>query len=258
MISPEQVTALTAQAANAATYNPYDAAGELLPDWQLSSDNIPIYLGPEIATRGIGIYGQTPAALTTAGFLKPGTLDLIVSPELTVVVLNTPAVWTGRLGIGSLLEYLDDPIIQNLTQIEIMQSTWQGLVEFGILSGNEDARVQATFLQPATRYGVDAVLSWVNGTADENTTLALKIAARQGQYAIDFVNSYASLLNVGVDLPGFSNTVTRDEIDQAVSEIVGNPKIPALEFADSLPSAIVEKSTDEEGLLRFAPGKPKA
>lgn len=261
MITAEQVTALTAQAAADAAYSPYDLENNLLPDWQLNDNNVPVYTGPEIATRGVGLYGQTPAGLTLTGYLKPGTLSLITSPEMTWIVLNTPAVWTGLQGINSLLDYLNNPILQNLAQIEIMQGAFQGLLDAGILVGNESARYQATFLQPATRYGVDAVVSWVLGTASSDLTDKVKIAARQGQYAIDFVEVYASLLNAGVDSPGFVNTVDRVELDQVLTEIIGNEKVPAVEYADivpELPNFAIPIESDEEGIFRFAPGKPKA
>jgi len=293
MITAEQVTALTAQAAAAAAYNPYDLDNNLLPGWELNDNNIPVYLGSEIANRGIGIYGQTPAGLTLTGYLKSGTLNLITSPELTSVVLNTPAVWTGQQGINSLLDYLNNPILQNLVQIEIMQGAFQGLIDAGILVGNESARYQATFLQPATQYGVDAVVSWVQGEAQgvsssglisyslsrvltsvprgalssKDRTLnselvnKIKIAARQGQYAIDFINTFALSLNAGVDSPGFINTVDRQELDQTLTEIIGNEKIPSVDYADivpDLPDFAIPVDSDEEGIFRFAPGKPKA
>jgi hypothetical protein len=260
MITAEQVTALTAQAANDAAYNPYDLNYNLLPDWQLNDDNVPVYLGPEIATRGIGIYGQTPSGLTITGYLKSGTLSLITSPEMTATVLNTPAVWTGQQGINSLLDYLNNPILQNLVQNEIMQGAFQGLLDAGILVGNESARYQATFLQPATRYGVDDVVSWIQGTASSELTDKIKIAARQGQYAIDFVDTFADVLNAGIDSPGFINTVNRQELDQTLTEIIGNQKIPSVDYADvlDLPDFAIPVDSDEEGIFRFAPGKPKA
>lgn len=261
MITAEQVTALTAQAASDAVYESYDLNNNLLPDWQLNDDNIPVYTGPEIATRGIGIYGQTPAGLTVTGYLKSGTLSLITGPAMTSVVLNTPSVWTGQQGINSLLDYLNNPVLQNLVQNEIMQGAFQGLLDAGILVGNESARYQATFLQPATRYGVDAVVSWVQGSASLELTDKIKIAARQGQYAIDFINTFAELLNSGSDSPGFINTVNRQELDQTVAEIIGNQKIPSVDYADivpDLPDFAIPIDSDEEGVFRFAPGKPKA
>lgn len=255
MISAEQVTALTAQAANAAYVNPYDNDGNLLADWQLNDSGDPVYLGTEISTRGVGIYGQTPAGLTLTGYLKPGTISLITAPEMTLTVLNTPAVWTGQYGVESLINYLNEPILQNLAQIDIMTGAYQGLIDAGILTGNESARYQATFLQPAARYGVDSVVSWVNGTAGTNLTNNILILARQAQYAIDFVEAYSTLLNSGIDLPGYDNTVERQDLDQAVEDIIGNPKVPAINYIDTVTTPVT--AVDEDGVFRFAPGKPK-
>ena len=257
MITSEQVTALTAQAAANAYIDPYDADGNLLTDWQLNNNQDPVYLGAEIATRGIGIYGQTPAGLILTGYLKPGTLSLITAPSLTLTVLNTPAVWTGQNGIESLLDYLDEPVLQNLAQIDIMTGAFQGLLDAGILSGGESARYQATFVQPATRYGVTAVVSWVNDTASTELTNNILLVARQAQYAVDFVDTYSSLLNAGIDVPGFENTVDRQDLDQAVIDIIGNPKVPSINYVDTITEVAVPTTIDEDGVFQFAPGKPK-
>lgn len=257
MITAEQVTALTAQAAANAYVDPYDADGNLLAGWQLNDNGDPVYLGAEIATRGIGIYGQTPAGLTLTGYLKPGTLSLITAPSLTITVLNTPAVWTGQNGIENLLDYLNDPILQNLAQIDIMTGAFQGLIDAGILTGGESARYQATFLQPATRYGVDAVVSWVNDTAGTDLTNNILLIARQAQYAIDFVDTYSSVLNAGIDIPGFENTVERQDLDQAVTDIIDNPKVPRIDYVDTVTTLSVPAAVDEDGVFRFAPGNTR-
>ena len=254
MITAEQVTALTAQAAANAYVDPYDADGNLLADWQLNNNGDPVYLGADIATRGIGVYGQTPAGLTLTGYLKPGTLSLITSPALTITVLNTPAVWTGQNGITSLLEYLSDPILQNLAQIDIMTGAFQGLIDAGILTGGESAKYQATFLQPATRYGVTAVVNWVNGTAGSDLVNNILLVARQAQYAIDFVDTYSNILNTGIDIPGFENTVDRQDLDQAVTDIIDNPKVPEIDYVDTVTTVTVPTTINEDGVFRFAPG----
>jgi hypothetical protein len=258
MITSEQVTALTAQAAANAYVDPYDADGNLLADWQLNDNGDPVYLGAEIATRGVGIYGQTPAGLTLTGYLKSGTLSLITSPSLTLTVLNTPAVWTGQNGVESLLDYLNDPVLQNIAQIDIMTGAFQGLLNAGILTGGESARYQATFLQPASRYGVNAVVSWVNDTASTDLTNNILLIARQAQYAIDFVDTYSSLLNAGIDVPGFDNTVERQDLDQAVIDIIDNPKVPSIDYVDAITTTTVPATVNEDGIFRFAPGKPTA
>lgn len=265
MLTRAQVTALTAQARQAATYEYADDNGNLLPNWYFNDAGLPVYLGPEIATRGVGLYGQTPENLVLTELLKPGSLSLIVNPSMTYTVLNTPSVWTGAYNINSLGEYLNSPAIQNLSQIALYDGAYQGLIDAGIITGQESARFIATFLQPSVRYGVDGVVAWVRGTASTDLATAVQITARQGQYAIDFVNTYGAQLNVAPELGGFDDTVLRDEVDQAVTDIIGNPKIPVIEYANVIATANVSPisvtiagGTDEDGTLRFAPGASRS
>ena len=263
-----QVTALTAQAAKAATYPSLDNAGELLPDWYVNDNGVVVYAGAEVATRGVGLYGQTPDNLVLVGLLKSAALSLIVNPSMTLTVLNTPAAWTGVYNINSLADYLNSPSVQNQAQLALYEGAYQGLLDATVLTGNESARYIATFLQPAVRYGVDAVVSWLQGSLDTTLASAVLIAARQGQYAIDFVNTYGTALNVAPAPGEYNNTVIRDEIDQAVTDIIGDPKIPDIEYANveailadvaatanignilvSIPAA-----TNDDGTFRFAPG----
>lgn len=264
MISQDQVTALTAQTAVATqalvdfyVSDAYDENGNLNADWVLNNENVPVYLGTLISETGVGVYGQTPESLILAGFLKPGTTSLITSPSLTAVVLNTPAVWTGQFGINSLLDYLNYPVLQNLTQISLLSGAYQSLLDVGILNGNEGARFQATFVQPTAQFGIESVVNWIAGTADPDTVTKVKIAARQAQYAIDFVDTYGPELNLLVDVPGYTNTVDRTDVDLAVTEIIDNPKIPDIEYADAPvvvgAGAPIPGVTDEDGTFRFAP-----
>jgi hypothetical protein len=267
MISQDQVTALTAQTAVATQAlvdfyvgDAYDESGNLNSDWVLNNENIPVYLGALISKTGVGVYGQTPESLVLAGFLKPGTTSLITDPAITFVVLNTPAVWTGQFGINSLLDYLNYPVLQNLTQISLLTGAYQSLLDVGILNGNEGARFQATFVQPTAQFGIQSVVDWVNNIADPDTVTRVKTAARQAQYAIDFVDTYGADLNTFIDEPGYTNTVNRTDVDLAVTEIIDNPKIPNIDYADvvigtgaSIANVAIPATANEDGTFRFAP-----
>ena len=268
-----QVTGLTAQAAAAASYASVDATGALLPDWYINSYGSAVYAGADVATRGIGVYGQTPDNLVLIGLLKSAALGLITDPAMTIVVLNTPSVWTGVYNINSLADYLDSPALQNQAQIALYEGAYQGLIDSGVITGDEEARYIATFLQPAVRYGVDAVVEYLQGSADSALSAAIEITARQGQYAIDFVNTYAVQLNVAP--VNSNNTVVRDQVDQAVADVIDNPKIPTIEYANvtaitaDLAAAAaaanlvantanivvtIPPSATDDGIFRFAPG----
>ena len=258
MFTTQQVTALTAQTAVASAVSAYDVDGVLLPDWQLNDSNDPVYLGADIATRGVGVYGQSPAALTLTGFLKPGTIDTYLQdPADTLAVLLQSSVWTGLLGVTSLLDYLNFPLIQNLAQQALLQGSYQGLIDTGIITGDESARFQAAVVQPAAQYGVDAVIAWIVGVSPPDMIGKIQMAARQGQYAIDFVDAYSAQLNVAPTLSGYDNTVERQELDQLVSNIIGNAKIPNIIYSDAAAVlAVTPMLTDEDGIFRFAPDNP--
>ena len=275
ILTTGQVTGLTAQAAAAATYPSLDNAGALLPDWYINDNGVAVYAGADIATRGVGIYGQTPANLVLVGLIKSAALSLITQPSMTIIVLNTPSVWTGVYNINSLADYLNAPGLQNQVQLALFEGAYQGLIDSGVLTGNEEDRYIATFLQPAVRYGVDNVVLWINGTIDQDTGSAIEFAARQGQYAIDFVNTYSAELSVAATPASSNNTVVRTQVDQAVSDVINNPKIPTIEYANTtaitadiaaaanaavLVSNIgnitipVPTPNNDDGTFRFAPG----
>lgn len=281
MISAEQVTALTAQTAKqVATItaqvvgNAVDENGNLQEGWVKNLENDNVYIGSLLNITGVGVYGQSPANLVAAGFVKPGALNIITAPEMVASVLNSPSVWTGLYGVNSLLDYLDYPLLQNLTQIALLSGAYQSLVSIGLLQGTETSRYQASFVQPAAQYGIANVVAWVNNTlTDTDVAINIIIASRQGQYAIDFVDANAEKLNLLSNQTGYGNTVQRDDIDNAVSSIIDNEKIPPLDYAEAddptvdpeynvVPTTLtikrlngqdIPEETNEDGTFRFAP-----
>jgi hypothetical protein len=51
--------------------------------------------------------------------------------------------------------------------------------------------------------------------------------------------------------------VEREDLDQAVIDIIGNPKVPSIDYVDTVIAVTVATTINEEGVFRFAPGKPK-
>jgi hypothetical protein len=105
------------------------------------------------------------------------------------------------------------------------------LINSGVIKGNEEPRVLATFVQPATQYGVNSVIQWVDGFADTQETVDLTIAARQGQYAIDFETYYGENINL-INTPPDGTNAQREVIDQAIVDIIDNPKVPVPQYTD--------------------------
>ena len=83
MISPQQVTALLAQM-NAAVdiYPAFDDQNRLLPGWSYNLNGDPVYLGPELGKRGVGLYGQSVSSLILTGYVKSAALNLILNDKI--------------------------------------------------------------------------------------------------------------------------------------------------------------------------------
>lgn len=270
-LTPTQVTSLTAATAAAKDFPAYDDDGNLMPGFELNEDNDPVYVGVELGTRGVGIYGQSPEALVSSGYLKPAALSLITSAESVATVLSSSSVWTGFNGVESLLSYLNSPILQNAAQLVLMSGAFSGLVDAGVLTGDEAPRVIATFLEPATEIGVTQVVQWVQDESVLPVPLrdAIVESARRGQYAIDFVDQYqATEQALALQDPTVA-VVERNIIDEDVGNFIDNAKIdlpqytdvPVVLTADGAQSATqvlanVIATTKEDGTFRFSPGNP--
>ncbi len=186
--------------------------------------------------KGIGEYGFTAAQLEGAGFLKPGTVQTFLQdPAQLESVLRSPSVWTGKSDIGNLGSLLLDPGLQSLTQNEIMVTALEGLKSAGIVTGRESPAELASFVQTAAKYGVPTTVDWVRGAAPADITSDINAAAKSAQYAVNFVDTKATdLVTGGLQLGGFTGTVQRGQLDQAVNEIIGNAKVPTPNFGQGL------------------------
>lgn len=233
-LSISQVTAMTAQTAQnrALKYPAYDDDGNLMPGYELTEDGDAIYTGPDLgsAARGVGVYGQSVQGLVSTGFIKSSALNLINGGASPATVLSSDSVWSGQYGVTGLTDYLSSKTLQNIVQVGLMTAAFVGLVDSGTLRENEDPRVAATFVQPATEYGVNNVVKWVDGFATPQETSILEVSARQGQFTIDFVDYYNEEINLISTPP--DGTTDRDVIDQAVADIIDNPKVPVPQYTD--------------------------
>ena len=182
--------------------------------------------------KGIGKFGLSADQLESSGFLKPGTVQTYLQdPAQLESVLSSPQVWTGKAGVGNLGSLLADVNLQSITQNEIMVTALDGLKSAGIVTGTESPRDLASFVQTASKFGVDTTAAWVKGIAPADLVSEINSVAKNAQYAVNFVANKASEITRGLtQLGGFTNTIERSAVDQAVSQIIGNPKIPVPSF----------------------------
>jgi hypothetical protein len=86
-------------------------------------------------TKGIGRYGFTAYGLEQVGYVKPGTSLKYFSngAQNFVAVMSSPSVWTGKDGVYSLNDLLDNPETQNAIQIQLMQRGYKQLTRSGTI-----------------------------------------------------------------------------------------------------------------------------
>jgi hypothetical protein len=199
--------------------------------------------------KGIGEFGISAVQLEGAGFLKPGTVQTYLKdPAQLESVLSSPSVWTGKAGVGNLGSLLADPALQSVTQNEIMVSALGGLRSAGVITGSERPQDLASVVQTAARFGVNTTVAWINGAAPPDVATEIKSVAKSAQYAVNFVNNKATeLVAGGIRLGGFTGTVERGELDRAVTNIIGNAKVPTPNFGQGLYSNIPDSDLTYSG-----------
>lgn len=180
------------------------------------------------ATTGIGSYGVTPEALERNGYLKPGTVkNYLNNPSQLQSVLNSPTVWTGKSGVASLSNFLSSPNTQNNVQTELINTSYSSLLQSGTVNSNTAAASLAPLLQISQKLGTTVAQAWSKGTAPASLIGTANDLAKQGQYALSFVNNKLPIGATGeAAAVGFNNTVNRNSVDQAVKSILNNNKIP--------------------------------
>jgi len=181
------------------------------------------------ADKGIGKFGLSAGQLESSGFLKPGTVQTFLQdPAQLETVLSSGTVWTGKAGVSNLGDLLGSETLQNITQNEIMVTSLEGLKSAGIVTGSESPSELASFVQTASKFGVADTVAWVNGAAPADLVSEINSTAKNAQYAVNFVDTKTTELQTGgIRLGAFSNTVERGAVDLAVSDIIGNPKVPS-------------------------------
>ncbi len=189
-----------------------------------------------ITNNGVGKFALSPTQLESAGFLKPGTVQTFLSdPSQLTSVLSSPTVWTGKEDVTNLSSLLGDNDLQNLVQQEIMVTSLTGLQRSGLVTGFEPPSQLAPFVQTASKFGVNTAVDWARGQAPADLVSVIDGVAKGAQYAVNFVDEkLPETLGLGARLGGFTDTVQRGSVDQALQQIIGDAKVPVPNFGSNL------------------------
>lgn len=181
---------------------------------------------------GVGKFGFDAPQLETAGLLKPGTASTFLnqgSNDLTSV-LKSPAVWTGAGGITSLDSFLKNPAAQNLTQQNLMSS---GLASASALG------VPLNELSPKSLGGMSSIFAkdsaastdWIKGQLPPDKQADFDAKFKEAQFAVGTAEQKLNDPVLQQAPPGEAeNTVNRQTVDAATTRVVGNDKVPSLNY----------------------------
>ena len=181
---------------------------------------------------GVGKFGFDATQLETAGLLKPGTASTFLKQGINNLtsVLKSPAVWTGAGGITGLDSFLKNPAAQNLTQQNLMNSglaTASSLgVPLNVFNAKELGGISSVFAKNSAA-GTD----WIRGQLPPDKQAEFDAKFKEAQFAVGTAEQKLNDAVLQQAPPGeATDTVDRITVDAATTRIVGNDKVPDLNY----------------------------
>jgi hypothetical protein len=137
--------------------------------------------------KGLGQYGFTAYALEQAGYTKPGTSLRFFAEgsEDFVTVMSSPSVWTGKGGVYSSADLLDNPGLQTQVQQQVMQQSYDSLLASGTIT---------TPPRPSVNLGTGRVFT-SSGLQSVSALTALSLLSINSQTISGTIGSAVSSLN---------------------------------------------------------------
>ena len=184
-----------------------------------------------VTNNGAGKYALTAFQIETAGYIKPGTSSSYSSTSTLADILKSPNVWTNKNNIQSVDEFLANESVQQKVQQENMITGIDQLQEVGIDVSALPVRMQAGVAMCAAK-DPTATEQWLKGkTIPSATQILFSQYVRDGAYAVDFTeNKVGSTLQRQLPENGSEATINRSTLNAATSRIVGNDKVPTLNY----------------------------
>ena len=205
-------------------------------------------------TGGIGSFGLDIKQLEKAGIVKPGMAALAAATGATIAsVLKSPAAFTGKSGINNLGDLTKNPQAQSTIQQNLMASGVKDLNAVGVPTKSLSAAALAGVSAIAAKSVTAATAYLKNLPIPGDATGSIK----QGFDKIMRDGAFASNLAETKLPPAFKaevvptpaeNTTNRATVDAASSRIVGNEKVPTLDYG---PPPASSEDRVVELLLKF-------
>ena len=185
---------------------------------------------------GIGEYGLGTPQLEQAGYLKPGTSNY---PNFNCAI-SSPSVWTGKNGVYSLTDVLNDPTLQTQMQTQVMQNSYNALTATGTIQTPVTAPATVTTGQVYTNNGLSTLTaaSLVTGAAAiaGNFNSIVSTALAGANNISNFLSNPVS--NISTLASGAVNSVT-----QSIANLGTNALATANNLVNTAISSTVGQAT---------------
>jgi hypothetical protein len=204
-------------------------------------------------TAGVGKYGLDAGQLESAGLVKPGTAAFVNQGANSLTsVLGSPAVWTGKNGVNNLDSLLASPAKQDLGFQDLMSAGMQAVKALG-LPVNALGTASLTGLALNAAKSPAATLDWAKGAAlPAGVKAQFDTAARDGAFAANLADTKlnGAMLQEIPAAPA-TNTCNRATVDAASQRVVGNDKIPKIDWNAPPPLSRAELSKRFQNGLKY-------
>ena len=180
---------------------------------------------------GVGQYGLSCQQLEMAGFVKPGTWQQFLKNESSTLVdvLNAPGIWTGRGGINSAEEFLQNVNAQNSAQATLMVDGYSSLQAAGVITTPAAQSLSAVTGQIYTGTNLALISLTATLTNSVNNQVA-SLITNASQFGTQLTTQWAK------GLPGLTNLTSNLTSIKGLSSLTS--QIPGLPSLGSLTSGI--------------------
>jgi hypothetical protein len=185
---------------------------------------------------GVGNFGLDATQLEKAGYIKPGIAAKYLSTGQNSLtsVLKSPTVWTGKDGINEVNNLLTNPAAQSKIQQELMTTGVEQLTQLGLPTDKLNPQLLSGVALNAAK-SVTGTLDWAKGATTglpSGVVDSFNQVAKDASFAVNLVDETIGneTLNIKA-ITGSTNTINRATLNAALGRVVGNEKIPKLDFS---------------------------
>lgn len=133
--------------------------------------------------KGIGKYGLSLPQLEQAGYIKPGTSNLLATGVSLTNILNNPASWTGKDNVENFNIFSTNAAAQQSAQQQVFNQAYGALQAQGLIPPNILPQDLGAILNTAATFNTQTAVDWLQNKLSPETVAVLNAAARVGQYA---------------------------------------------------------------------------